>query len=167
MRIKIANPTRAELNSLLSGVVGVVEANSFESMCLWKEAQERGDAWRESGGGPLVEVGELAGMPICCALSVVEVRGHRILFVDVTSQVTDSRQVEDWLRKTLPLSAFESGDARQRMRLTNAMNFHAAFPPRDSGGLPEGRDREDGLDAKQARAAPEEGHRPACSGDRI
>jgi hypothetical protein len=81
MKLRIANPSREEMDKFLLGVVGVVEANSYESMCLWQEQHERaGKTWKSGGGGPMVQVGEIADMPVCISLLVNEVDGHRILF---------------------------------------------------------------------------------------
>lgn len=129
MKFSIANPARDEMDRFLCGVVGVVEANSYEGMCLWQEQHERGGkTWKEGGGGPMVQVGELADMPVCISLTVNEIDGHRILFVDETSQVRDSRMVEKWLEENLPVTAFEDADPRKRLNSTNAMNFSNILP---------------------------------------
>lgn len=129
MRIRIANPDRAEMNKFLSGVVGVVEANSYEGMCLWREHLEQaGRSWKAGGGGPMVQVGEIADMPVCIALLVNEIDGHRILFYDATSQVVDHRLIDEWLEKNLPVTAFEDSDPRKRLNSTNAMNFSNVLP---------------------------------------
>jgi hypothetical protein len=129
MKLRIANPPKAEMDKFLHGVVGAVEANSYESLCLWHEQHERaGKTWKQGSGGCMVQVGELADMPVCVSLFVNEVDGHRILFYDATSRVVDSRMVEKWLKENLPLTAFENGDARKRLNVTNAMNFHNVLP---------------------------------------
>lgn len=98
----------------LADVVGVVEANSFEQLALWEREQ-----WPSEGrSGPLVKVGELAGMPVCIALMKITVRGHNVAFMDVTSQVVDYRLIDAWLAAHLPKGA----------RRVDAMNFHNVFP---------------------------------------
>ena len=116
-----------EMTNFLHGVVGVVEANSFESLCLWEEAEEQGRSWISNNSGFGQTVGQIAGMPVCLSLLTAEVEGHKILFIDPTSQVVDHRMIEEWLAKTLPKSAFRDDGFVNK---TNAMNFHNVFPRR-------------------------------------
>lgn len=115
-----------ELASFLDGVVGVVDANSYESMCLWQEYDRQGrrDQWKSGGGGPLVTVGTVGRMPVCISLLVNEVEGNRLLFIDATSTVVDHRMIDAWLQKTMPVTAFEDNDPRKRLNRADAMNFH-------------------------------------------
>jgi hypothetical protein len=125
MKVSIANPERREMDKFLNGVVGVVVASSFEQQSLWDHwHRELGKPWVSGGGGPMIQVGEIGDMPVCCALTVDEVDGQRILFIDETSQVRDSRMVEKWLEDNAPLSAFENGDPRKRLNQTDPNNFH-------------------------------------------
>lgn len=133
MRIEIANPDRSEMDKFLAGVVGVVEASSFESYCLWKHChEEQGKPWKSGGGGPMVQVGSVMSgdetLPICVALLVNEVDGHRILFVDVTSRGVDHDKVRAWIEANVPVTAFEGSDPRKRLNITDANNFHNVLP---------------------------------------
>lgn len=114
--------------NFLDGVIGVVEANSYESMCLWKEAQEHGFTWEEARMGEFVSVGSLEGRPVCMTLNVHTIKGQRILFIDPTSQVVDHAMIEHWLMQKLPESAFDQHKDGKYLNKVNAMNFHNVFP---------------------------------------
>lgn len=133
MKIEIANPGKTEMAKFLDGVVGIVEANSFEGSCLWQHYHKQlGKPWKSGGGGPMVQVGSIMSgtdeLPVCCALTVNEVDGHRILFVEVTSRGVDHDLVRTWLQANAPVTAFEDNDPRNRLRISDANNFHNAFP---------------------------------------
>lgn len=113
----------------LEGVVGVVEATSDEKFFLWKEWHHDTDrlTWNAGGGGPMVTLGHLAEMPVCMSMLVDEVGGHRILFVECTSQVVDWRMVDEFLKKHLPQSAFTDAGYVNKV---NAGNFWNVLPTR-------------------------------------
>lgn len=107
-----------EMQDFLNGVVGVVEANSFETMCLWREyTEELKKPWKQRTDGLLETIGHVGKMPVCLCLNTAEIDGHKLLFIDATSQMVDYRLIDKWLSKMLP-----------GIRRTNAMNFHNAFP---------------------------------------
>jgi hypothetical protein len=116
------------LLEFLDGVVGVVEATSYEIMCLWHEYHEqRKVSWVQGrGGGYLPTIGELDGRPVCVSLFVNTIDGHKILFIDATSQVVDHRMIDEWLKTVLPATAFQEGG--KYINYTNAMNFHNILP---------------------------------------
>lgn len=116
-----------ELTEYLQGVIGLVEANSYERHALWKECKgER--TWKETGWGLGETVGHLADTPVFVSLLVDTVDGHRILFWHATSQVVDHRMIEAWLTKTMPRSAFTDDGGTVRLNKVDAMNFHNVFP---------------------------------------
>lgn len=118
-----------QMTEFLHGVVGVVEANSYETMCLWKEyAEELKKPWKQRCDGLGEIVGKLADMPVFLSLLTAEIEGHKILFIDATSQVIDHRLIDQWLANTLPTSAFRGGDPRNGVNKTDAMNFSNVFP---------------------------------------
>jgi hypothetical protein len=121
----MAHPSE-ELSDFLSGVVGVVDANSFEALCLWKEyTEELGKPWIERSDGLMECVGELSGMPVNLSLTTAIVDGRKLLFIDAISQVVDNRLIDKWLVETMPVSAMK---APGHINRTNAMNFHNVFP---------------------------------------
>jgi hypothetical protein len=106
-----------EITEFLSGVVGVVEANSYERLCLWQEAQGRKTPWRKRSVVLHETVGHLSDMPVCLTLVTAEIDRHKILFIDPVSQVIDYRLIDNWLADMLP-----------GVRKVDAMNFHNVFP---------------------------------------
>lgn len=117
-----------EINEFLSGVVGVVEANSFETLCLWEDYHEqRKVSWEQRLDGLGETVGHLGSMPVHLSLCINTVDGHKLLFIDATSQVVDHRLIEKWLAETLPKSAMRDS-VPVRVNKVNAMNFHNVFP---------------------------------------
>lgn len=124
-----------EMRKFLAGVVGVVEATREEQHQIWArwassspdkrpEDKHRLEWSTEGSQSMLVNAGELAGHPVWLSLYVVSVGRHRLLFYHATSQVTDSRIVDAWLKQTMPKTAFD-GD---RLNSTDATNFHNVLP---------------------------------------
>lgn len=123
-----------ELTAFLSGVVGVVEANSFEQHMLWAEnrRRDRPQTWEQINPGLWETVGHLDDRPVCVSLSKVRVGNHLLLFIYPTSQVVDHRLIDRWAEKASPQTAFING----RINRVDAMNFHNVFrrePPREGG----------------------------------
>lgn len=116
-----------ELIKFLEGVVGVVgavEASSYEKMCLYRD---HSDTLVQQFAGIGRTIGEFCGMPVFLSLTTAEIRGHKILFYEPTSQVVNHLMVRAWLAENLPETAMESVG---KYRLVDAMNFENAFPRR-------------------------------------
>lgn len=109
----------------LEGITGVVEANSFENLCLWEKHQDK-KTWLSSGTGFGATVGHLDGRPVCVSFFKATINGHKILFIDPTSEVVDHKMIQEWLVKNLPRTAFR-GES-DLINKTDAMNFHNVFP---------------------------------------
>lgn len=117
----------SQMKDFLDGVVGVVEANSYESMCLWREYhKQRGMPWEQGLGGYLPTIGQLDGRPVVLSLFVHKIDGHRLLFIEPTSQVVDHQMIDAWLKANLPATAMQPGG--EYINRQNAMNFHNVFP---------------------------------------
>lgn len=117
----------SQFTEFFEGVVGVVEATSYESMCLWREYhKERGMPWEADLGGYLPTIGQLDGRPVCLSLFVKKIDGHKLLFIEATSQVVDHKMIDEWLKANLPATAFQPGG--EYINYQNAMNFHNVFP---------------------------------------
>lgn len=113
--------TDAQMTEFLDGVVGAVEANSFETLSLWREChQELKMPWVDRGSGLMEIVGTVGDRPVCISLLTSVVDGQKILFYDPTSQVVDHAMIDEWLVKNLPRTAFYG----ERPNRTDAMNFH-------------------------------------------
>lgn len=124
-----AEPSAAidkEMSEFLEGVVGVVEANSYERHMLWDENRRRDqpDTWETISPGLLETVGHLGEMPVCISLLKVRVGGQLLLMMHPTSRVVDHEMVREWMRKTLPRSAFWPDG---HVNCVDAMNFHNVF----------------------------------------
>ena len=122
-----------EVKAYLDGVIGVVEANSFESMCLWVQAKESTRSWISSGHGFGPIVGLINNRPVCLSILTATVDGHKIAFIDATSEAVDWKLIDAWLQKNLPQSA-KHGDGR--VNKTDAMNFGNVFPRTQIGAKP-------------------------------
>ena len=111
------------LEDVYKDVHGIVEANSFESLELWKYwHQEKGYTWVQNNHGWLVKVGEIIkGKEVWISPLAHIVNGRKILFVDATSSVVDWNMIEDYLKENVP-----SAVTRNKIYLNkeNAMNFH-------------------------------------------
>lgn len=111
------------LEDVYKDVHGIVEANSFESLELWKYwHQEKGYTWVQNNHGWLVKVGEIIkGKEVWISPVAHIVNGRKILFVDATSSVVDWNMIEEYLKENVP-----SAVTRNKLYLNkeNAMNFH-------------------------------------------
>lgn len=114
-----------KFSTFSGGIVGVVDATSFEQLMLWQEEEKAAlpKRWETINPGILETIGALADMPVCLSLSKVRVGGHLLLFIEATSQVVDHRMIDKWLEDNLPDTAKRDG----RVNRTDAMNFHNVF----------------------------------------
>lgn len=92
-------------------VVYIVEATSFERLCLWQKHKE---IWGEgTNGGPFVTIGHLDNRPICITLSIDLINNQPVLFYECTSQLADYKMVDQYIKDNYP-----------NVKTTDAMNFH-------------------------------------------
>lgn len=122
-------PVPDHIRNYLANCEGAVEANSYETMCLWKELSVEakrfgwgnGDYdWVQNNSGCGCGIGEVAGKPVFVSLLTNTINGQEILFYEATSQIVDHEMVEEWLKEALPDKAKYSGGYVNK---TNAMNF--------------------------------------------
>lgn len=133
-----SNPTVTKLSAddelvkFMEGVVGVVEANSFEQHCLWKENHFLEDdarhkrEWKDNTSGMGETIGYVDGRPVAISLRTAIIDGHKIMFYYATSNVIDHKMICEWLLLNLPDTAKVSGPAGYNT--TDATNFHNIFP---------------------------------------
>lgn len=127
-----------EMRNFLDGVVGVVEASSYERHMLWIEYSEtalkhgcaisnksRRFTWESGRSGLMEIVGKIDDRPVCVTLWVDTIDDQKILFVDPTSQVVDHQMIEKWLKGTLPATAIREDGYINR---SDPMNFCNVFP---------------------------------------
>ena len=108
----------ASAEDRLKETLFVVEATTFEQLCLW---QQRGKTlkWEQLGSGWMIQVGNL-GTHICnISASWFRIEGQWVMFYYPCSRVSDSEQTDKWLDKHFT-GKWDKGHRRAR---TNAMNF--------------------------------------------
>ena len=112
----------------LKRTVFIVEANSFECLCLWRDhAKQNRDPrpdmtqqdWEQINSGWMVTVGKVGKRPVCIDVRWYKIDGCLVMFYDACSQVVDHRQVEAWLRKNFT----NKYDNDTRWAQCDAMNF--------------------------------------------
>lgn len=133
--MKIVMPTmddadlKREVYDFLAGAIGAVEATRYERLALWQENRQHSRmVWEENLAGYILGAGEFGGMPVTIRLHTAVIGGHKVVFYDSPSQVTDSRIIEKWLEDHLPTSAWVPPFDKRRVNKTDAMNFHNIFP---------------------------------------
>lgn len=92
---------------------GIIEATSFECLCLYKEHEKD---WIQDNGGIVIQVGELDNMPVNISIFWNTVNGAYLLFWEAISQVVDHRMIDKWFGKNLP-----------NIKRVDAMNFSNVF----------------------------------------
>lgn len=114
----------------VTGVTGVVKANSFERHMLWKENRDREKpkTWIDDGSGLMEIVGTVKidekTWPVCISMFISVVDGQKIMFYDAVSVVVHHDMVRAWLDKSFKDTPAWRGD---RLNHTNATNFHNIF----------------------------------------
>lgn len=132
---QIVTSADEQMVNYLDGIIGVVEANSYEQHMLWVEYSEEGskyggrqDArrfpWQSTGSGYGETIGHFGDMPIHVSLMTATVDGHLILMLDATSQVVHHEMIRQWLDKNMPESARQKDG---RVNVVDAQNFHNIF----------------------------------------
>jgi hypothetical protein len=112
--------------SLLLKTFFIVEATSFEQLCLWQQHSNESVysvfdqvTWKQIWGWQ-VTVGELDNRPIAMTLSFVEINRKLVCFYDPCSQLVDNKLIETWFDQRF----FGKWDSGTRSAKTDAMNFH-------------------------------------------
>lgn len=124
---EVCSPTEYYISEFVDGVVGIVEATSFEQGCLWETWQrELGKSWVSDSSSRLPIVAIFGGKPVTLSMFCSVVDGHKILFIDSPSQVVHHELIEEWLKLAMPKSAFRDGG--EYLNKTDAGNFHNVFP---------------------------------------
>jgi len=107
--------TKEEFQTFFKDVIGIVEANSYESMMLWKENCQ----------GLFDYAGWIDKRPICISMINAVIDGHKVLFYDACSRLVDHEMVDEYFKKHLPKSARQPNG--EYINHTNAMNFYNIF----------------------------------------
>lgn len=105
-----------ERSAKVASCVCVVKADGYESLSLWRmwssrannaSSQMSGGAsrieWSGTGaGGPSLLLGEVDGRPMRLDMTVDEIEGLPVCFIEAPSQVVDWGMVESFLDATMP-----------------------------------------------------------------
>lgn len=135
----------------------VVDATHDEMFMLWEKFSDEAMyknpdfnkyRFEQMNPGLSLQVGKLAGMPVCMSLFWWKINGVQIMVVEGTSQVVDHRMIEKWLEK----NCAPRWDGGTRLAHCNAANFHHVLDyVRNEGKLPaetpESRDERERLEA--------------------
>ena len=79
-----------------------LEANTYESVCLWQEINNRGIVWIDGSVGHSHKIGRLCDMPVVISVIVNKVADMKVAFIDPTSQVVDWRMIDEWIKENMP-----------------------------------------------------------------
>lgn len=87
-------------DELLEEVDYAVEANSFESQCLWqKVSNQEGINWESCPCGKMLTLGMVDDMPVCMSIFINKINNIPVMFYEMTSQVVDYRLVDKFLEE--------------------------------------------------------------------
>lgn len=101
----------------------LVEANSCESLYLWKDCQERKNEWVQDNAGLMIKVGEVNDMPVNISVNWNTIDGLKVLFWHPISRIVDYKMIEDWFERNCD-PKYCNGERRAK---TDAQNFHLAL----------------------------------------
>lgn len=100
---KMKKRTDYEMVNFLKDVVGVITATREEMHGAWAKNKEYGGrTWVDNGSGLGECIGWIEDRPIYITLWTSLIDGHKILFVDATSQLVDWALVDEWIKLNLP-----------------------------------------------------------------
>lgn len=119
----LVNTASDQILEFCEGAIGVLEANSFETMCLWERAQNAGRNWKSAGMGYGAVVGQLDGRDVFISITSAVMYDQKFIIIDPTSVVVDWKLIDEWLVLNMPASVMKDG----RLNKTNAMNCHNLF----------------------------------------
>lgn len=119
------------LDSRFEDTIFVVEANGYERLSLWSKHCYQGSTecisgpsykryeWEQDNHGIWYQIGKLVELPICVSFFWNKIDGHRILFYECASRVSDLKVINDWLERHC--NPVWDGNRRAHC---DAMNFH-------------------------------------------
>lgn len=117
-----------QLETFLRGTVGICDATSFEELALWQTYhKEQGKSWQQHSG-LLITVGKYMKRPVCISMMPVTIDGHKIMFIEATSQMVDHKMIDKWLDANMPDTARADRGNGKYLNRQNAMNFHNILP---------------------------------------
>ena len=119
--LKLLAPSE-EVKRYMDGIEGVLEANNYETLAIWRDAKEHKHFTfeQERNGGYLVTIARAEdGTVICLSIQLYRLDDKKILVIEPTSRYVDYELVDKWLKKHIPDSAYKD---ETRINKTDAMN---------------------------------------------
>lgn len=113
---------KRDLDKFLEGTVGIVKANSYEYLCIWKEYHET-KSWDENLRSMFFGVGYLGDRQITVYMRVAKIDGQKIVFWESPSQLVDHAMIDKWMLDHMPGTARRDHDPEYLNRV-DAQNFH-------------------------------------------
>jgi hypothetical protein len=107
----------------LEGVVGFIEANSFEQHSIYKEALEAKRTYVGQTSGYILQAGTFHEYDVWVSVTFATISGQRLAFYYPTSRYVDYELVRKWIESVAPESAKEDG----RLVHSDGMNWHNAL----------------------------------------
>ena len=101
----------------------LVEANSNEILCLYKDSLENGSEWLADNAGLMIKVGEVNDMPVNISVNWNTIDGLNVLFWHPISRMVDYKMIEEWFERNCD-PKYCNGERRAK---TDAQNFHIAL----------------------------------------
>ena len=98
----------------------LVEANSCETLYLWKDCQIRKNEWVQDNAGLMIKVGEVNDMPVNISVNWNTIDGLNVLFWHPISRMVDYDMIVDWFKRNCNPKYANS----ERRAVTDAQNFH-------------------------------------------
>jgi Zn ribbon nucleic-acid-binding protein len=117
-------PPSEEIVRYLEGVTGVLEANSYETLAMWREKSEHFVLEQVRCGGYLQTIAKAEdNTTVCLSIQLYTLNGEKILVVEATSRYVDYELVDKWLKKYMPETAFKDDNRLNKYDAMNAGNL--------------------------------------------
>lgn len=115
---------------LLNETRFVVNATSDEVQMLWEKFSTETIhktplsvyRWDQLNPGRVIDLGKLAGMPVCMSVRWFRINGILVMFYEGISQVVDSRMMDKWIEENVSCK-----DQDGRPAKCNPANIHHAL----------------------------------------
>lgn len=86
-----------------TGVVGIIEATSYETLSIYRECVDKGYEWGDGSGCYLEQVvHQEYGYITCFSPWIKTINGNKILFLEPTSTIVDWDLIDQWIKDKLP-----------------------------------------------------------------
>lgn len=115
-----------EVASFIAGASGLVEATTNERHQIWSRNNASNICtWVENNSGYGVQVGSLAGRPVCISINKAKLDGQDVIFWHATSEAVDYRLINGWWERNAPDTA---RDGFGNIRTADASNWTHVLP---------------------------------------